>query len=291
MNISVQLNNYDVISNYNLTKYNRPVNNNKLTKTIQDYENNFEQNSKIDIYDYIHVGNIYGTNEKLILDGQHRFEAIKYLTQNTSNKKLQNYLQNRYYEIKYYDNISTVEELCKLINTINDRQAYTFNTQQQKVRPIFESQLKDYFTEKLPDVKQTQCSIRHHIGSLHIGNIVSIVCNNEILVNIFNNYIDEGNIEKINTFFDTIIDYNNLIVNKFKVIIENNELNLNQKLNELYKISKNDKLIFDNLKETNIKKDIYETIKKQTKKNFVLNIIKDRDYEYWLNPIITKFIE
>ena len=47
MNISVQLNNYDVISNYILTKYNRPVNNNKLTKTIQDYENIFEQNSKM----------------------------------------------------------------------------------------------------------------------------------------------------------------------------------------------------------------------------------------------------
>ena len=33
-----------------------------------------------------------------------------------------------------------------------------------------------------------------------------------------------------------------------------------------------------------------ETIKKQIKKNFVLNIINDRNYSYWLNPIIEEFI-
>lgn len=289
--ISSQYNTYNIIKNYVLTKYNRPVNETKLKKTIEEYEKSFNETGKINIFDFIHIGNIINTNDKLVLDGQHRFEAIRYLYENSSDPKLKEYLQNRNYEIKYYLDIPNTDSLCKLINTINDRQAYTYDTQKQKIRPIFENELRNFFTEKLPHVKQTQCSIKRQVGSLHINYIVSLVCDNEILVNIFNNCVDEGNLSIMNDFFNKIISYNNEIINKLKPISENNNYDLNEKLTKFNEIFDNDKLKYDSLRPTNIKKEMLETIKKQIKKNFVLNIINDRNYSYWLNPIIEEFIK
>jgi len=288
--ISSQFNTYNTFKNYVLTKYNRPVNETKLRKTIEEYEKSFNETGKINIFDFIHIGNILDNNDKLVLDGQHRFEAIKYLQENSLEQKLREYLQNRQYEVKFYSDIPNTDSLCKLINTINDRQAYTFDTQKQKIRPIFENRLKDYFMEKLPHVKQTQCNIKRQIGSLHINSIVSLVCDNEILVNIFNNCVDEGHFGIMNDFFNKIISYNSEIINKVKPIVENNNYDLNEKLTKLNEIFDHDKLKYDSLRPTNIKKEMLETIKKQIKKNFVLNIINDRNYSYWLNPIIEEFI-
>ena len=93
-----------------------------------------------------------------------------------------------------------------------------------------------------------------------------MVCDNEILVNIFNNCVDEGNLSIMNDFFNKIINYNNEIINKVKPISENNNYDLNEKLTKFNEILDNDKLKYDNLRPTNIKKENLETIKKQIKK-------------------------
>ena len=290
-----------------LSSSNRHINPLKLNEQVTKYITSYRDNNEIYFFDYFHIGKTTNMDYYIMLDGQHRQQALKKiindinnninteLYENIDKNGLLTFINNFRFDVKKYDNIINVEHLAKLINIINDRQAYNLDVIVQKVRPFIDSKLLNFFNTLYNSADYTfkvniEPSLREHLGSLYLYKISKIICENNILVNEFNNCIDVGNYDLMNKLFQNIIDYNNTIVNKLKEIINNDNLNLNQKLSRFYTILQNNKLEFHTSQITEVKKQFYKKILKQVSNNFVLNLVHDRDYELWLKPLISTFI-
>ena len=293
--------------NVNLSSSNRHINQTKLNEQVTKYIKSYEEIGELYFFDYFHIGKTTNMDYYIMLDGQHRQQALKKIvndiTNNINNELYENIdknglltlINNYRYDVKKYDNITNMEQLVKIMNMINDRQTFDLNVIVQKVRPFIDSKLFNFFTILYNSTNYTfkiniEPSLKEHLGSLYLYKISKIICDNEILVNEFNSCIDSGDYELMLKLFQYIIDYNTQIVNNLKVIINNENFNLNQKLARFYTLLQNYKLDFPTSEITQTKKKFYKKIEKQVNNNFVLNLVYDRDYEQWLKPLITTFI-
>ncbi len=293
--------------NVNLSSSNRHINPTKLNEQVTKYIKSYEEIGELYFFDYFHIGKTTNMDYYIMLDGQHRQQALKKIvndiTNNINNELYENIdknglltlINNYRYDVKKYDNITNMEQLVKIMNMINDRQTFDLNVIVQKVRPFIDSKLFNFFTILCNSTNYTfkiniEPSLKEHLGSLYLYKISKIICDNEILVNEFNSCIDSGDYELMLKLFQYIIDYNTQIVNNLKVIINNENFNLNQKLARFYTLLQNYKLDFPTSEITQTKKKFYKKIEKQVNNNFVLNLVYDRDYEQWLKPLITTFI-
>jgi len=293
--------------NVNLSSSNRHINPTKLNEQVTKYIKSYKEIGELYFFDYFHIGKTTNMDYYIMLDGQHRQQALKKIVNDITNninielyvnidkEGLKTYIMNYRYDVKKYDDIISIEDLAKLINIINDRQAYNFNIIAQKVRPFIDSKLSNFFTILCNSTNYTfkiniEPSLKEHLSSLYLYKISKNICDNEILVNEFNSCIDSGDYKLMLKLFQYIIDYNTQIVNNLKVIINNENFNLNQKLARFYTLLQNYKLDFPTSEITQTKKKFYKKIEKQVNNNFVLNLVYDRDYEQWLKPLIEKFI-
>lgn len=146
-------------------------------------------------------------------------------------------------------------------------------------------------------------------GIFYTNEILNVINNKTELSNILMNYFTiDFNYENIRNrlfrFLNTILDFNNLKKEDLKKFIklfnENyvNEMNNTQKNKCLESCKNIYKLIHRNNKYntlntnriTQIKVDKISEFETSCSKNWVLNLLNNRDYIVWLNPLIEKFI-
>ena len=146
-------------------------------------------------------------------------------------------------------------------------------------------------------------------GNFYIDEILNVINNKTELSNILMNYFtidfDYENIRnRLFRFLNTILDFNNLKKEDLKKFIKLfNENYVNEMTNTQLKkclesckniyelIHRNNKYnTLDTNRITQIKVDKISEFETSCSKNWVLNLLNNRDYIVWLNPLIEKFI-
>ena len=299
---------FNEIKKFELTTYNRSIIHERLKKIKEQYLKNFKNTEDFMIHDFIHVGKIKGSEEYFILDGQHRIMAMisiykdLYSNENLDEiydeidiESLKSYLKYHTFFVRKFK-FNTTEQFVRMIHEINDRLSYTYKAKQEKVKEIFNNKMKEYMNINFSDITQKEVyneDKRCQAGSFHNFKVTKFVIENEQLVEIFNSDIDDNNYFNMNKFFDMIKNFNDITVKELEPIFDkNNKKELNQILDKIYEITKNDNLKFSYNSKCKLREKYYKQVKALVvTNNFILSLLNNKNYNIWLQEITDKFLE